>query len=144
MGLFNKFIVGSLCLSAVIISTGCVDDAQMASRNLSKAADNFEVVRRVVFMNGITDTYLFEVVGRCSIKDQSTQLEVTCKESEREYTKHFFGKSDNTPYLVEQLGTVNVSVYKTRITFKPQGIIPDIDFRGDAKALLDDSDSMNK
>lgn len=120
------------------------DDAKIASSNLSKKADNFEIVRRVVFINGVTDSYLFEVIGRCSIVDQKTQLEVTCKEGPGEYTKHFFGMSDNTPYLVEQLGTVNVSVYHTRITFKPQSIIPDFDFRGSAKALKDDSDSMNK
>lgn len=137
----RKILLTALIGASLI---GCVDDAQMASKNLSKAADNFEIVRRVVFINGITDSYLFEVVGRCSINDQRTQLEVTCKESPTEYTKHFFGKSDNTPYLVEQLGTVNVSVYHTRITFKPQSIIPDIDFKGSMDALSDDSDTMNK
>ena len=29
---------------------GCMDDAKMASRNLSKAADNFEINRRVIFL----------------------------------------------------------------------------------------------
>ena len=75
--------------------------------------------------------------------DQGRQLEVTCKEAPGEYTKHFFGKSDNTPYLVEQLGTVDVSVYHTRITFKPQAIIPDIDFRGNAGELVTPRDSSD-
>ncbi len=136
-----------LLLASVLMTTAaltaCQDDAKIASHNLSKAADNFEIVRRVVFMNSITDSYLFEVVGRCSIADQGRQLEVTCKEAPGEYTKHFFGKSDNTPYLVEQLGTVDVSVYHTRITFKPQAIIPDIDFRGDAGELVTPRDSSD-
>jgi len=36
----------------VIALTACVPDAQIASKNLSKAADMFEIDRRVVFYNG--------------------------------------------------------------------------------------------
>jgi len=123
---------------------GCQDDAQVASRNLSKAADNFEIIRRVVFINSITDNYLFEVVGRCSITDRGNKLDVTCKEAPGEYNKHFFGKGDNTAYLVQQVGTTDVSVFHTRITFKPQSIIPDIDFRGSAKELTTNSSEINQ
>ncbi|WP_298965104.1 hypothetical protein [uncultured Roseibium sp.] len=136
----KKALLGLLALPLL---AACQDDARVASHNISKAADNFEIVRRVVFMNSINDSYLFEVVGRCSIEDQGPQLEVTCKEAPSEYSKHFFGKSDNTPYLVEQLGTVDVSVYHTRITFKPQAIIPDIDFRGDADELMKRRDTSD-
>ena len=66
-------------LAAGIVSltaaSSCVDDATIASHNLSKAADNFEVTRRVVFMNGITDTYMLEIAGLCSIEDEGKQLE---------------------------------------------------------------------
>lgn len=55
------------------------DDADVVSENISKAADNFEVSRRVVMFNGITDEYLLVVEGRCNIEDQKNQLEVTCK-----------------------------------------------------------------
>jgi hypothetical protein len=141
--LIKKLILTGVAGAALLGLAACQDDAVVASRNLSKAADNFEIVRRVVFMNSITDSYLFEVVGRCSIEDQGRQLEVTCKEAPGEYQKHFFGKSDNTPYLVEQLGTVDVSVYHTRITFKPQAIIPDIDFRGSATDLITPRDTSD-
>lgn len=36
---------------------GC-SDADVASRNLSRAAENFEVNRRIVFYNGITGEYI--------------------------------------------------------------------------------------
>ena len=39
---------------ATALLTACMSDADTASRNLSKAADNFDVHRRVVFYNGIT------------------------------------------------------------------------------------------
>ena len=113
------------------VAVACQDDAHVASRNVSKAADNFEVQRRVVFMNGITDNYLLEILGRCSIEDQVNQLEVICKIGPGAYKKHFLGLSDNVTYFVEQLAAVEASAYYYRVTFKPQVIIPDFDFRGD-------------
>lgn len=107
-------------------------DADIASNNLSKAADNFEVNRRIVFYNGITDTYLLSIEGRCSLgntDDRSQQVTVTCKTEENSYKKHFLGLSDNVTYFAEQIGSAEVSAYHYRVTFKPQTIIPDIDFQ---------------
>lgn len=131
----KKFKKLLLALSAIAISgsilTGCTD-ADIASSNLSKAADNFEVNRRVVFYNGITDTYLLSIEGRCSLgnsDDRAKQVTVTCKVAENEYKKHFLGLSDNVTYFAEQLEPVNVDAYHYRVTFKPQAILPDIDLR---------------
>lgn len=115
---------------------GCERDAQTASRNLSKAADMFEVQRRVVFVNGITGDYLLSIEGRCSIEDQSRQLEVTCKQAPEKFAKHFLGLSDNVTYFAEQLVSLDVSVYHNRIIFKPQNIIPEIDLNIDTGELL--------
>ena len=71
------------------------------------------------------------------LRIQVNQLEVTCKLGPEAYKKHFLGLSDNVTYFAEQLGIADVSVYHHRVTFKPQSIIPDIDFRGSAKELLD-------
>jgi len=120
------------CVAAVLL-TGCGDDdARIASRNLSKAADNFEVDRRIVFYNGITGEYMLEIQGKCSIEDQTKQLEVTCKVGPDEYKKHFLGLSDNVTYFAEQVYASKVSAYHYRVTFKPQTILPDVDFRGSA------------
>ena len=115
---------------------GC-DDAKVASRNLSKAAENFEIDRRIIFYNGITDTYMLTIDGRCAIDDQGKQLEVVCKVSQDAYKKHFLGLSDNVTYFAEQLETADVSAYHYRVTFKPQTILPDIDFRGSGTELLE-------
>lgn len=109
--------------------TACADDARVASQNLSKSADNFEIERRVVFFNGITDKYLLSIEGLCSITDQGNQLEVTCKVGDEEYKKHFLGLSDNVSYFIEQLESSEVDAYRYRVTFKPEVIIPDIDLR---------------
>ena len=122
----------------------CQDDAIVASQNISKAADNFEVTRKTVFYNGISGEYMLELVGRCSINDDMRQLEVTCKTGPDEYVKHFLGLSDNVTYFAQQLEGVDVNVYHNRITWKPQQIIPDIDFRGSVEELTTNHSEVNQ
>jgi uncharacterized membrane protein YciS (DUF1049 family) len=126
-------VLSIISLAVVAVTVGCSTDAEMASHNLSKAADQFQINRRVVFYNGITDTYMLTVEGRCSIKSDTLdkQLELTCKTSDTTYKKHFLGLSDNVTYVVEQLDAAAVDVYHYKVIFKPQSIIPDIDLKID-------------
>jgi hypothetical protein len=122
-----------LLTAAAIILTGftltACNEADTASSNLSTAADNFEILRRVVFYNGITDTYMLTVEGYCSLGnyDSTGQLSITCKTGPNQYKKHFLGLSDNVTYFVEQLNSANVSGNHYRVMFRPQEIIPDVD-----------------
>lgn len=118
-------------------ATACSSDAEVASENVSEAADNFEVNRRIVVFNGITDKYLMEIEGACSIEVDSddSQLELICKTGKDEYIKDFVGLSDNVSYFVEQGEPVKASAYHYRKTFKPQSILPDLDFRGSSEDL---------
>jgi hypothetical protein len=115
---------------AALILAGC-NDADIASRNLSVAADNFEVSRRIVFYNGITGEYMLTVEGLCSLgnNDKARQLSLTCKTGPSAYKKHFLGLSDNVTYFVEQLEGNRVSAYHYRVIFKPAAIIPDIEVK---------------
>ncbi len=123
----RKYWIGLVAVALVL--SACATDATVASKNLSIAAEQFEVTRRIVFFNGITDTYLMTIEGRCSIEadELDNQLEVTCKVSDEEFKKHFLGLSDNVSYFVEQLEGADVSVYRYRVIFKPSVIVPDID-----------------
>ena len=125
------FAVLAAALVAAAVVAGCSSDADVASENLSKAADNFEIQRRVVFLNGITDTYLLVIEGRCSLGnfDAERELSVTCKIDDDRFVKHFLGLSDNVTYFVEQTKAVKVSEYHYRVIFKPEQIVPDIDLR---------------
>lgn len=127
---------GAAVLLGVTLSA-CANDADVVSENLSKAADNFEVNRRIVMFNGITDKYLMVIEGACSITDEGNQLEVVCKTGKDEYKKHFLGLSDNVAYFVEQGSPVKASADNYRVTFKPQSIIPDPDFRGSSEIFKD-------
>ncbi|MGR5299319.1 hypothetical protein ACPV5U_27710 [Vibrio mediterranei] len=115
----------SVTFLLTLLLTGCERDAQVASRNLSRAAEMFEIQRRVVFYNGINGEYLLTIEGRCSIDDQGHQLEVTCKTGPNAFKKHFLGLSDNVTYFAEQLNPVDVNVYRYRVVFKPETLLPD-------------------
>ena len=110
---------------------GCTSEADVASINMSKAADQFEVERRVVFYNGITGEYMLTVEGLCSLgnHDAHRELSITCKTGPSTYKKHFLGLSDNVTYFVEQLQPNTVSAYHYRVVFKPSTIIPDIEIK---------------
>lgn len=131
----KKLIIAAAAVLAAALA-GCTD-ADVASHNLSKAADQFEINRRVVFYNGITDSYMLTIEGRCSLgnNDSAGQLTVTCKVGPNSYKKHFLGLSDNVTYFVEQIDGADVSAYHYRVIFKPQTILPDVDFVGDAGEL---------
>ena len=128
----------ALIASLALVVVGC-NDADIASHNLSKAADNFEIDRRIVFYNGITGGYILSVEGKCSIgnNDSTGKLSVTCKVGHEKFKKHYLGLSDNVTFFAEQLEGKNVSRYHYKVVFKPQTIIPDIDFRGDSSSLID-------
>lgn len=120
-----------LVVFAALFMAGCATDADVASHNISKAADQFQIERRIVFYDAIQGAYLLSIEGRCSIKKDSTdnQLEVTCKTSETEYKKHFLGISDNVTYFAEQMREAQVSVYHYKVIFRPQSIVPDVDLK---------------
>lgn len=122
----RKILLLLLVLTLVVL-TGCTE-ASMASQNLSKAADMFEIPRRVVFYNGITDTYMLTVEGYCSITADNVdnQLELTVKTRDG-FLKHYLGLSDNVSYFVEQLNPVDIPVNHYRVIFRPSAIIPNVD-----------------
>jgi hypothetical protein len=130
----KKLISILLTLLAVVSFSGC-NDADIASQNLSTAADQFEVNRRIVFYNGITTDYILEIDGFCSLGNDrfddndriKGEISITCKTGEGQYKKHFLGLSDNVTYFVEQIESENVGVNNYRVIFKPSIIIPDIE-----------------
>lgn len=118
-----------LLLVILVTTVACAREADVASKNVSVAADQFEVMRRIVFYNGITDSYMLTLEGYCSLGnyDERGERTVTCKTGPAKYKKYFLGLSDNVAYFVEQLDPVNVSAYHYRVIFRPSIILPNID-----------------
>lgn len=117
-------------LALIGFLSGCDSKADVASRNLSTAADNFEIMRQIVFYNGITGKYIAEVEGRCSIGNDNTskQFSVTCKVGPDKYIKNYLGLSDNVTWFALQTSPAAVSVYRYRIIWRPTTIVPDPEF----------------
>ncbi len=125
-----KKLVATVAFAFVAAGLAACDDATIVSQNLSKAADNFEIMRRIVFINGITDKYLLVIEGRCSLQESKTAMvAVVCKTGPDEYKKHFLGKGDNVFFVAEQIESAEASAYHYRVTFKPQVLIPDVNVR---------------
>ena len=112
-----------------VLLVGCNSEANVASNNVSRAADQFEIMRRIVFYNGINGDYVLVIEGLCSIGnfDEAGELSVTCKTGSSEYKKHFLGLSDNVTYFAEQLESAKANAYHYRVIFRPTTIIPDIE-----------------
>lgn len=107
----------------------CSNDADVASRNLSQAADNFEINRRIVFYNGITNEYILVVEGLCSLQPEHEKIAVICKVATGTFKKHTLGLSHNVTYVSEQLDPMPASTYRYRVTFKPSTLVPSTDVR---------------
>jgi hypothetical protein len=137
--MIRKFVLLAIALLLLVSGTACMTDtdADVASKNLSKAAEQFEIPRQIVFFNGITDKYLLTIQGLCSIESGpgtgvASSLEVTCKVGKDDkgnplYKKHYLGLSDNVSYFVQQSEGENVSTTRYRIIFKPETVIPNFD-----------------
>lgn len=109
---------------------GCTE-ADTVNHNIDKSADSFEIQRRVIFFNGITDKYLLTIEGLCSLgnADNDNRLRVTCKVGENQYKRHYLGLSDNVSFFVEQTDASYTDPFHYRVVFRPESIVPDIDLQ---------------
>jgi hypothetical protein len=126
----KKLVTLFVGLAAIISLVGCSSESDVVSENLSKSADSFEVQRRVVFFNGITDKYLLTIEGLCALDTSSLKkLTVTCKIGKDQYKKHYLGLSDNVSYFVEQTDAKYEDAFHYKVLFRPEQIVPDIDLQ---------------
>lgn len=133
---FKKAAASLLVALSALGVAGCSNDATVASKNLSEAADNFQISRRIVFYNSITDTVMAEIVGFCSLDIGTPRVaKVTCKTPDDQFEKHYLGLSDNVTYFAVQTNPASVSTFQYRVILKPQSIIPDFDLRGNVDEL---------
>jgi maltose-binding protein MalE len=130
MKMKKKIALFILGVTSIISLVGCSSEADTVSQNLSKSADNFQVQRKIVFFNGITDKYLLSIEGLCSLDASSSKkISVTCKVGDKQYKKHYLGLSDNVSYFVEQTDAKFEDAYHYKVIFRPETIVPDVDLQ---------------
>lgn len=126
----GRAALAALAAAVALLLTGCSgSDAQTVSDNLSKEADQFNVVRKIVVTNMVDNSVLWEVTGACSLElGRPEIIELTCREGPNEYKKHYLGTGGMyLSWAATQVDGVDVSRYQTKIIFRPQAIIPDVD-----------------
>lgn len=127
----RKYVLFILAVLVAALSVaGCESAADKVSTNIGKDCEQFKCQRRIIAVNGITDKVLFSVEGRCSIEkdeDLNGTLTLICKQAPHKYYKHFIGISDNVTFVSTQLEPLDESEYRTKILFKPENIVPNVD-----------------
>lgn len=119
-------LVLGVLMCSVLSLTGC-RESDRVSYNISREADNFNIVRRVTVIDCINGDVLFQMSGRMSIyaDTNDNQLEITVSDNGT-YQKHIIGLSDNVTYVVEDLnlGENDVKSYKYTIIYNPKMWLP--------------------
>lgn len=113
-----------VCLVGVL--SGC-SAASDVNHNLSQAADNFEVYRKITVYNARTDMIIMEMEGLMSLSNNATsELVVTCKVGENEYKKNYVYLNAYVIYVVEDITGTVTDPYHYKIHFYTA--LPDVDF----------------
>lgn len=111
----------------MVFLVGCSEASRVES-NLTKEADNFNVVRQLTVINCLQGDVLFQMTGKMSITADidDKQLEIIVENDDGNYTKHFVGLSDNVTYTIEDLnlGSNDVEKYKYTLNFNPEMWFP--------------------
>ena len=116
-------VVVLICTCFVFTSCTAADNV---NHNLSQAADNFQVCRRITVYNARTDLIVMEMEGYMSISNNSTsELVVTCKTGVTEYKKNYVYLNEYVIYVVEDISGTITDPYHYKIHF--YGAVPDID-----------------
>lgn len=124
-------------LLIILSLSGCsfVDEADTASYNVSKEADNFNIYRKITIINNQSDVTMLEFEGWCSIKVDTVenQLELTYRVGENEYYKDFIGLNDRTTYVITQLDGANVDKYHYEWMYHSNGDLIPIELKDNDK-----------
>lgn len=79
MNRFNRFAA----VAALFALAACDDPAKVARENLIRAADNFEVNRRITFVNGMTNQSMLVIEGYCSLTIRPEALKSSARPAEK-------------------------------------------------------------
>ena len=116
-------ILAVICLCTCLV--GCTE-ADNVNHNLSQAADNFQVTRKITVYNARTDLIIMEMEGAMSLSNNTTnELVVTCMTGPNQYKKNYIYLNDYVIYVVEDITGTVTDPYHYKIHFYTA--LPDID-----------------
>lgn len=124
----KKFIALIICLVAIIscFTFASCSAADNVNHNLSQAADNFQVLRKITVYNARTDLIVLEMEGYMSLSNNGhSELVVTCMTGAGEYKKNYIYLNEYVIYVVEDITGTHTDPYHYKVHFYTA--LPDID-----------------
>lgn len=137
----KKFLVTiAVIIACSTVITGC-REAERVSYNVSKQADNFNVVRRLTVINTRSDKCILQMTGKMSIQDVTNGIAVIVELDRKKglYQKHYVYLNDQTMYTVEDVSGTRASRYAYELEFMPQTLVP---VRITADEIVQDADDF--
>lgn len=121
----KKIFVILLVLLCMFSMCAC-SEASNVNHNLSQAADNFQVVRKITVYNARTDLIVMEMEGAMSLSNNgSNELVVTCMTGPNQYKKNYIYLNEYVIYVVEDITGTTTNPYHYKVHFYTA--LPDID-----------------
>lgn len=132
---FLTLLLATTILATTMVACSFEDEADVASHNISKEADNFNIYRSVKVINNQSDTVMLEFEGWCSIKydKPDKQLEITYRVGNDKYYKDFIGLNDRTTYVITQIDGANVDKYHYTWMYHSKGDLIPIEIKDNNK-----------
>lgn len=121
----KKILVLMLILVMMFTFVGCTA-ATNVNYNLSQAADNFQVLRKITVYNARTDLIVLEMEGYMALSNNTTsELVVTCMTGPNQYKKNYIYLNEYVIYVVEDISNTSTDPYHYKVHFYTA--IPDFD-----------------
>lgn len=122
----KKLLAFILALVMVITMFAGCTAADNVNHNISMAADNFQVLRKITVYNARTDLIVMEMEGYMSLSNNSTnELVVTCKTSATEFKKNYIYLNEYVIYVVEDITGTSTDPFHYKVHFYTA--LPDVD-----------------
>lgn len=122
----KKILALLLVVALLAIPLCACSAADTTNHNLSVAADNFQVLRKITVYNARTDLIVLEMEGYMSLSNNSSnELVVTCQTGPSQYKKNFVYLNEYVIYVVEDIDPTGTDPYHYKIKFYTP--MPDIE-----------------
>lgn len=129
-------LIGSAIIFGAILLTGCSEvtpdngnsDADKAQYNIMMDAEEFKVQRTIIAQGGLDGEIFMMAEGRCSFEYPSdNRVDIVCKVADNQYKRDTLILGDQDRVYIAQEEPIDVSVYHTRVIFKPESVLPEFD-----------------
>lgn len=116
-----KKIIAAMALAVALVTVSGCRESDRVSHNISQAADNFNVTRKITVINVRDDTVLYELIGNFAMTNEgNNELSVISEVAEGQYKKDFIYLSEWTTYIVQDVSGAYVDKYHYEVNILPQ------------------------